>query len=154
MNRSNQLLHAIKELLLQEQMHTHEEIAHILRKQGYVINQSTVSRLLRKIGAVKGLNVHQQQVYLLPKETLKISTDLALDKLVHGISHNEQLIIIHTAPGSANVIAHLLDMHREHCHILGTIAGDDTILVVPYKIASLDSTIKKIEKLLYTKSNR
>lgn len=148
MSRSNKLLQAVKELLLQEKMHTHEQIADILKKQGYVINQSTISRLLRKIGAIKGLNAAQQQVYLLPKETPKIASDLVLDKLVQSITHNEQLIIIHTAPGSANVIAHLVDMHREQCHILGTIAGDDTILVVPCKITALEFTLKNIEKLL------
>jgi transcriptional regulator of arginine metabolism len=147
MSRSNDLTQAIKALLLQENMQTHEEIADILKKQGYNVNQSTISRLLRKMGAIKGLNAELQQVYLLPKETSTLPPTLALSRLIRRIDHNEQLIIIHTTPGSANVIARMLDLHSTQCQILGTIAGDDTILIVPNSVSTLNVTISEIKNL-------
>lgn len=149
MARDNSLISDLTLLLQQETAHNHHELCEALKNQGHVVTQSTISRLLRKLGAVKGLNARQEMVYLLPKDTTPVLTTAAdFHKLVLSINHNEHLIMLHTTPGSANMIARILDLNRATCHILGTIAGDDTIIVVPTSITTLDLTLQAIKKIM------
>src|SRR5581483_2235345 len=110
---------------------TQEDICSILKKQGYEINQSKVSRLLRKIGATKIVNNKRQIVYSLPREPSPFPLGTPIRNLVLDIVANEALVVIHTAPGAASMIARALDYSQITTEILGTIAGDDTIFVTP-----------------------
>jgi transcriptional regulator of arginine metabolism len=149
MSHANQLISALSLLLQQESARNHQDLCLALKNQGYIVTQSTVSRLLRKLGAVKGLNAQNESVYQLPTKlspALTMATDF--NQLVLSITHNEQLIVIHTTPGSANMIARVLDLNRAPCYILGTIAGDDTILVIPVSVMTLDKSLEEIKKFL------
>jgi len=148
MRRDNNLVEALKKILQQENAKNHQEIAVGLKKQGYNVNQSTISRLLRKVHAIKGLNAKQQTVYKLALPHHEALTTVTYSHLVLKITHNEHLIIIHTTPGSASMIAQMLDAHHSDCHILGTIAGDDTILVVPSSILTLKKTLEATKQLV------
>lgn len=139
---------ALRQLLLAGSVSTQEEICVELETQGYAVNQSKVSRMLRKIGAVKTKNEQNQIVYRLPKEPVPPSAMSSLGNLVMNIVANEMVIILHTSPGSASLIARMLDYNQEKAGILGTVAGDDTILVLPKSIHSTEDTLKKIKSLL------
>ena len=149
MSRTKQLSIALTHILQQENAHSHQELCESLKIQGFLVTQSTVSRLLRKLGAVKGLNAKQEAVYLLAKKPHSITSNtIELKILMLNISHNEQVIVIQTTPGSANLIAHLLDFHRSQCYILGTLAGDDTILVIPTSTTIIANCLQAIEELM------
>ena len=143
---SSQLITAMHQLLQQESIQNHQQLAELLKRQGFTVNQSTISRLLRKLGAMKGLNAKHEIVYLLPKEPRPSAPEVG--KLVSSINHNEQLIVIQTSPGSANMIARLLDLNQTKCQILGTIAGDDTILVIPTSVKNLEKSLDCISDLI------
>ena len=138
---------ALRQLLTQTATGTQEEIRAALIKQGYDVNQSTISRGLRKIGAVKMTNELGQSVYHLPKESAPPTAMRQLHDLIISIEHNESLIVIRTSPGSASLIARVLDHHKP-CGILGSVAGDDTILVVPHSIKKISRTMEEIKKIL------
>jgi len=126
---------------------TQEELVDNLTQQGYTVTQSSISRLLRKIGAIKTLNAKGKSIYQLPSTPPEPRSDHTISALVLNIVSNEQLIVIQARPGSASLIASLLDSQRPG-GLIGTVAGDDTILVIPHSSKATKSTILAIRELL------
>lgn len=139
---------ALRQLLLAGLASTQDALCAQLEAKGHAVNQSKISRMLRKMGAVKAKNERNQLVYSLPKEPAPPSTMSSLGNLVLHIVANEMVIILHTSPGSASLIARMLDYHHEKIGILGTVAGDDTILVLPKSIHTTADTLNHIKMLL------
>ncbi len=146
--RTADLISVLKDLLVHSKAGTQEEIKQLLQQQGFDVNQSKISRLLRQIGAVKTTNEHKQIVYSLPREPAPPSTQSQLIQLIIDVVANETLIIIHTNPGSAGLIGRLLDHNQKELGILGTVAGDDTIFVVPKSTRQIQQTLRAIKKHL------
>lgn len=137
---------AIQELLQNKSVGTQEEIRSALQKKGIIANQVKISRILHKIGAIKMIE-ENNVVYRLPTELANISPKDTLKQLILNITHNEVLIVIHTSPGAAQLVARLLDLEREET-ILGTIAGDDTIFIAPKKIKNIEVIFQKLYQFL------
>jgi len=142
------LLDALRALLVGRKASTQEDICTALEKQGYEINQSKASRLLRKIGAIKVVDARGRVVYSLPREPAPPSMQTPLRDLILDVVANETLVVIFTSPGSASMIARVLDYHQLTMDILGTIAGDDTIFVAPKSIKDTRKLSEKIKSLL------
>ncbi|MGD0665734.1 MAG: arginine repressor [Rhabdochlamydiaceae bacterium] len=148
-NKGSQLLtDALRTLLMGRKASTQEDICSVLEKQGYEINQSKASRLLRKIGAIKVINSRGQTVYSLPREPAPPSMNTPLRGLILDIVSNETLVVIYTSPGSASMVARVLDYNQITTEILGTIAGDDTIFVAPKSIKDIHKLTEEIKGLL------
>ncbi len=149
MNRSAKArLEALRQLLQDGELSTQDELCSKLEKLDFATTQSTVSRDLRKLGAIKGVDAEGQTVYQLPHQ-MEANIPATLTDLVRSIETNGSMIVIRTAVGSAPLIARQLDRLTPG-GILGTIAGDDTIFVAP---ASTDKrevkgTIREIEQCL------
>ena len=111
------------------------------------INQSKVSRMLTKFGAVRTRNTRMEMVYCLPGELSVPNTSSPLRNLVLDIDHNDLLIVVRTSPGAAQLIARLLDSVGKAEGILGTIAGDDTIFITPTRNTDIQKLIHNIQKL-------
>ena len=127
---TDNLTRAFKELLNQERFGSQSEIVDALKKQGFTgINQSKISRMLTKFGAVRTRNTKMEMVYCLPGELSVPNTSSPLKNLVLDVDYNDMLIVIKTSPGAAQLIARLLDSIGKSEGILGTIAGDDTIFI-------------------------
>ncbi len=145
------LLDDLRDLLTSGQSKNQEVICNTLMTKGHDVNQSKVSRMLRKIGAIKTKNEMGQIVYALPWEPAPPTPDSLLGSLLIDISANECHVLITTSPGAAQLLARMLDFHKEKINILGTIAGDDTILVIPSSITQTQSCLKKIKSLLLSR---
>ncbi|MCK9111302.1 transcriptional regulator ArgR [Haemophilus influenzae] len=142
------LTRAFKELLNQERFGSQSEIVDALKKQGFTgINQSKISRMLSKFGAVRTRNTKMEMVYCLPNELSVPNTSSPLKNLVLDVDHNSMLIVIKTTPGAAQLIARLLDSIGKSEGILGTIAGDDTIFVTPTNDKPIDELLQNIQRL-------
>lgn len=139
-------LSALRKLLADGEISTQEELADELRRLDFDITQSTISRDLRRVGAVKTVNAEGETVYRLSHEMTAVAPILAssLKHLLLDIQHNDSMIVIHTAAGSASLVARHLDQLRPE-GILGTIAGDDTIFVA----AASKNKIKSIIAAIY-----
>ncbi|HHW5575510.1 TPA: transcriptional regulator ArgR [Haemophilus influenzae] len=145
---TDNLTRAFKELLNQERLGSQSEIVDALKKQGFTgINQSKISRMLSKFGAVRTRNTKMEMVYCLPNELSVPNTSSPLKNLVLDVDHNAMLIIIKTTPGAAQLIARLLDSIGKSEGILGTIAGDDTIFVTPTNDKPIDELLQNIQRL-------
>jgi len=137
------LRHSLQQGLVGNQ----QQLTKYLQNQGYKVSQSTVSRLLRKIKAIKVKNQNGKLVYSLTKEPPPPRKSDTLAHILLEITHNEQLIVLHTSPGGAQLIARTIDYYRQQMAILGTIAGDDTVFVAIQK-GTIEQTIKAIKQLL------
>ena len=81
---------------------------------------------MRKIGAIKVVNARGQTVYSLPRAASSPMTTPRKEDWILHIVANETLVVIFTSPGSASMVALVLDYNQITTEILGTLAGDDT----------------------------
>jgi transcriptional regulator of arginine metabolism len=139
-------LEALKKLLLEGSGGTQEELVEALLRKKFSVTQSTISRDLRRLGVIKVNTPEGKTVYRLSQEqlSLPISNSNGLRDLLVSIDHNDAMIVIHTSPGSASLVARHLDMMKQTLGLLGTIAGDDTIFVAPAKTKKIQSTVDAI----------
>lgn len=142
---------ALRELLTKGTAGTQAEFIKALQKQGFEVNQSKISRLLRKMGAVKVVNSLGDIVYRLPQDPEPPSTYTSVAHLVVEILHNEMLIVVKTSPGSASLIARVLDFQSNKIDCIGSVAGDDTILLVPRSVKTLATSFSMVKRILLEK---
>ncbi len=144
----------LREILTEGNARTQSEIQKALEAKGVACSQSKVSRLLHQIGAVKVVDSHGKTQYRLPHETGLIHelTSPQEKAMIHqwvlSIAANESLIIIHTTPGAAGMVARIIDQHRESLQVLGTIAGDDNIFIAPKSNKAIKESQQLIGQLL------
>lgn len=144
----DKLSEAFKSLLKEEKFSSQSEIVSALQELGFDnINQSKVSRMLSKFGAVRTRNTKMEMVYQLPTELGVPTTSSPLRNLVIDIDHNDLLIVVKTSPGAAQLIARLLDSMGKSEGILGTIAGDDTIFITPTKSTPIETLMHTVSEL-------
>ncbi|WP_370598061.1 transcriptional regulator ArgR [Plesiomonas shigelloides] len=144
-DKQEQLIRAFKALLKEEKFSSQGEIVQALSDLGFRnINQSKVSRMLTKFGAVRTRNAKMEMVYCLPVELGVPTTSSPLKNLVLDIDYNSALIVIHTSPGAAQLIARMLDSLGKAEGILGTIAGDDTIFITPTRETPIEDLFASV----------
>lgn len=147
-SKQEDLVKVFKELLTQEKFSSQIEIVTALQEQGFDnINQSKVSRMLTKFGAVRTRNARMEMVYCLPAEISVPTTTSPLKNLVLDIDYNHSMVVIKTSPGAAQLIARLLDSISKSEGILGSIAGDDTIFSTPTKEFTVEHLYEMILEL-------
>ena len=123
----------IADLIKAESVQSQEELVERLASSGVHVAQATISRDLDELGAVK-VKRSGVQCYAMPGEA--ISAELSQARLkrvfsdwVETAESSGCLIVLRTPPGSAHVVGNALD-HAGWKEIAGTVAGDDTLLVV------------------------
>lgn len=143
---------ALRQLLMEGSVGTHEEICHALEAEGYTVNQPKISRLLHKIGAIKVTDHDGRNIYRLPHEhglmhelNIGAQKQSALSWIL-DIACNANLIVIHTTPGAASMVAREIDLHHNSLGILGCIAGDDTIFIAPNAATSIETVMQRIKQ--------
>ncbi|MCL1037115.1 transcriptional regulator ArgR [Shewanella corallii] len=144
----DELIKVFKALLKEERFGSQSEIVTALQAEGFSnINQSKVSRMLSKFGAVRTRNAKQEMVYCLPAELGVPTAGSPVKNLVLDVDHNQAMIVVRTSPGAAQLIARLLDSMGKPEGILGTIAGDDTIFICPASVKEIDTTLETVKDL-------
>lgn len=146
--KQEELVKAFKALLKEEKFSSQGEIVQALQDGGFEnINQSKVSRMLTKFGAVRTRNARMEMVYCLPTELGVPTASSPLKNLVLDIDHNDSVVVIRTSPGAAQLLARMLDSMGKAKGILGTIAGDDTIFTIPIRGFSVKELYEAIPAL-------
>ena len=130
----NQRQHRIVLLIEQQAVTSQAQLVELLAASGVVATQATVSRDLEEIGAVKVRAAGGDSVYAvpeLPKDRVAPEDHLrrVLGEWVVDVAASANLVVVRTPPGSAHVVASALD-RAGLPEIVGTVAGDDTIMVV------------------------
>jgi len=142
--------HKILELIRQEIIETQEELALNLRKCGFEVTQATVSRDIKELGLIKIQCENNLFKYAYPGEQTAQSMKERLKRYfrdsVVSLAISENLLVIKTHPGGAQGVASAIDKigWRE---IIGTVGGDDTILVVVQPKQAAETVLKRFESL-------
>ena len=126
--------HRIARLLEQDAVSSQGQLIELLAADGVIATQATVSRDLEELSAIKVRASGGDSVYAipeLPKEQRTPEDHLrrVLGDWVVEVAHSHNLVVLRTPPGSAHVVGSAID-RAGLSGILGTVAGDDTILVV------------------------
>ena len=140
-------LRLIQKLLKEKSVSSQEEILAILAKEGYATTQATLSRDLKILGVAKVHNDEGGYSYIIPANLPQTDYKLAfiedLKKAALTVAFSKNLAVIKTRIGHGNSVALALD-NLELTDILGTIAGDDTVLVVLSEQTNKKSFYKKL----------
>lgn len=128
----------VAELITALAVHSQAELAELLEAEGLAVAQATLSRDLDELGAIKVRDASGALVYALPAGDGH--GDLAAHRLEERISEflvavdrSGDLVILRTPPGGAQLLASSFDRFAAVAaptHIVGSVAGDDTILLV------------------------
>lgn len=137
---------AIRELLASRPVATQEELRELLAGRGHDVTQATLSRDLAQLGARRAAHPEGGTYYELPDV---VRAPLLLVDLVRTIDDNGTLVVVHTSPGAAQVVASALDRARAP-EVLGTIAGDDAIFIAPARGVTTARVIRKLRELVAT----
>lgn len=128
----------IRELIAARPVATQEELRALLAARGHAVTQATLSRDLAHLGAHRTTHGYELPDAAAPP---------VLPDLIRSIDDNGTLVVIHTAPGAAMVVASALDRARP-AEILGTIAGDDAIFVAPARGVAAAKLVKRVRELV------
>ena len=126
--------HAIEKILSDHQVTSQGQLVDLLAEGGFDATQATVSRDLEELGAVKVRVPGGDSIYAVPeiahqRQAPEDHVRRVFSAWVVEIADNDPVVVLRTPPGSAHVVASALD-RSGRADIIGTVAGDDTILVV------------------------
>jgi len=127
-------LAAIRQIVSGTPVDSQERLIELLRRQGFEATQATLSRDLKRLGIGKAPSPAGGYTYVLPEQEIRPGSNATyVQDFMRGfvsVEFSGPLGLIRTLPGHASSVASALDNLRVR-EVLGTIAGDDTILVVP-----------------------
>lgn len=135
----------IIELIKNTNIGTQEELAAALQEAGYNVTQATVSRDIRELNLTK-MNVGGKQKYVVFQANEPHMADKFIRVLKEGfvaMDMAQNILVIKTVPGMASAVCAALDSMHWH-EIVGSIAGDDTIMCA---VRSVDDTVKIMGKI-------
>ena len=132
-NRNKRQL-AIKQAILSGQISSQDELLHIMKAQGFELTQATLSRDLKILKVAKVSDQALGYVYVIPEgvNTENQRENSRINFLADGfrdLQFSGNLAVMRTMPGYASSLASVID-NSEPYEIIGTIAGDDTILII------------------------
>jgi transcriptional regulator of arginine metabolism len=154
-NKTKRLI-AIRKLIENEHIASQEELLSRLKQEGMEATQSTLSRDLKSMCVGKIPHKDKGYIYIMPEnlhgEPEEKTSTIVTDSIL-GIDFSQNIAVIRTIPGYAKAVTVLID-NENYFEVLGTIGGDDTILVVmregvtPKKLLeALTSVCKEIHSL-------
>lgn len=126
--------HRIVRLLEEQVVSSQAQLVELLATEGVVATQATVSRDLDELGAVKVRIPGGATAYAVPEHVKErpVPEDhlrRVMGEFVVEVGHSGNLVVLRTPPGSAHVVGSALD-RGAYPDVIGTVAGDDTVLVV------------------------
>lgn len=149
MQKTNRLL-AIEKIISEENVANQEDIIRSLKSKGISCTQATLSRNLRQLGVGRVADGNGGYRYTLPEGLARTAIQnprLNLVPVVVDIIEAKGLMIVKTLPGNASNTALFIDGSGRY-EIAGTIAGDDTILIVPRDGITLQQVHDCLEVIL------
>jgi transcriptional regulator of arginine metabolism len=144
----------ILELVSSQPVHTQHQLVQALRQRGLRVTQATVSRDVKRLGLVKVLDREGHYRYAPAQAAREQAPPAARAKLlaafrefVTGVDWGEALVLVKTLSGRANAVAAAIDEARMP-EVAGTVAGDDTILVVVRRTEDRGAVVEAFRQLL------
>lgn len=140
----------IVEIIRQRVIETQDELAAALREAGFAVTQATISRDIRELGLIKVPGEGNISRYATPGEKPPVWREERLKRLlshsVQSIDHSENMVVLKTLPGEAQGVASALDQSG-WSEVIGTVAGDDTILIIIKPKGQVPDVLKRLHRL-------
>ena len=152
MKNKNDRLEAIRLIISEQDIKNQDQLLQVLNARGYTVTQATLSRDLKKMKISKVANTYGDYVYVLPNHALLQKKggasydEIASNQPRYGfvsLNFSGNMAVIKTRPGYASSLAYDVDNNNVP-GVLGTIAGDDTLLIV----LAEDANRMEIKRLL------
>jgi transcriptional regulator of arginine metabolism len=143
----------IREIVSAGPVRTQEELARALACRGVAVTQATVSRDVKRLGLVKMSDARGDYRYSVangaPSANPSTEENLrnAFREFVTSLENGEAFFLVKTLPGRANAVGIAIDEARRP-ELAGTIAGDDTVLVLVRRSRDREKARRSLEKLL------
>jgi len=144
MNQKNLRLKEIKDILSNRQINKQEDLLNILHRRGYNITQATLSRDLSILNVAKKSSAKYGTIYFIPEESNNSS--MQQQDFLYGaksLAFSGNLAVLKTLPGYANSVGALIDA-KEIKQLLGTVAGNDTVLIILKEDSSRDDFLTNL----------
>ena len=142
--------HRIARLLESDAVTSQGQLVELLAHDGVVATQATVSRDLEELGAIKVRMAGADPIYAVPEFEDRVAPEEHLKRVfgdwVVEVAHSANLVVVRTPPVSAHVVASAVD-RAGLTDIIGTVAGDDTILVVAAERAGGAKVARRLSRL-------
>lgn len=135
MKKKASRLDAIKLIISNKEISCQEELLKELMQEGFELTQATLSRDLKQLKVAKAASMNGKYVYVLPNDIMykrnidQSTSDMMMNNGFKSLQSSGNIAVIKTRPGYASSIAYDIDS-RDFKDIIGTIAGDDTIMLV------------------------
>ena len=140
----------IKELVKAGMVHSQEELQELLNERGFAATQATLSRDMKALGIVKMHDAEFGYSYRMPYDS-ENGKSPALKSLssegILSIEFSSSFAVIRTRPGYANMVGAIIDASHPET-VMGTIAGDDTVLVILRETFSRIEVISSLSAVL------
>lgn len=149
MQKTKRLL-VIEKIISEENISSQEELLKKLRSKGIPCTQATLSRNLRQLGVGRIADGSGGYRYMLPdaaRNNVNPKIGSLLLPVIENIVDAKDLLVIRTLPGNASNTASFIDSAARY-EIAGTIAGDDTILIIPRAGVSVQQVHTCLEMIL------
>ncbi len=142
----------IKQIITQREVGRQEELVEILQSEGFNVTQATVSRDIKELGLIKIKGNNLKSKYSLPSEVETNSVSLEkvitlLKTFMISIESAQNLVVIKTIAGNGSSCGMAVDNLKIE-GVVGSIAGDDTLLVVTHSTTNAERVVKFIENLV------
>jgi transcriptional regulator of arginine metabolism len=140
---------AILRLVREHAVPSQEVLREYLVKEGFDVTQATLSRDIRELGLVKLPDSEGYGHYETPEDAVLPAPPLSamIPSLLLKAEGVGPLLVLSTPTGSASALAAALD-HEEWPEVLGSIAGDDTLLIIARSIADRKKLEKRVDQLV------
>ncbi|MBM3263852.1 MAG: hypothetical protein FJY97_10570 [candidate division Zixibacteria bacterium] len=141
----------LKHLIRQNEFVTQDEIIRVLQREGVTINQGTVSKDLKTLRVVKTRTQDNRVKYALPYDHSGETQDELLRSEIHHFVHSAaaavNLVVVKTASGRAASVCETIDQ-TAWPEILGSIAGDNTILLITETAEQAKRLLKRLHRIM------
>ncbi|MGI6066700.1 MAG: arginine repressor [Bacillota bacterium] len=141
----------VKQIIESMVIRTQSELAEELHRQGFHVTQATVSRDIKELGLIKVPVGKNSSKYSMPQSVTPGNITERVKRMfrdnVNNIDFSENLILIRTIPGAAMVVASAID-YLGWKEILGSVAGDDTILVIAKPKEAVPDLMQKFSRFM------
>ena len=138
---------AILELLHRGPVESQEELQGFLAKRGFEAGQATLSRDIRELGLIKTPEGYSAGRGVVVAEPVLPSVSRLVREFVVDVRLAQNLIVLKTSVGSAQPVAAAVDA-EDWLEVVGTLAGDDTILVISPDNRTAQQLVRRIQGML------
>ena len=156
MKVKNSRLAALRMIISSKDLGSQEELLKELNKEGFNLTQATLSRDLKQMKVAKAARTDGRYVYVLPNDAMykrvNNSVDASASEMLRysgfmSISFSCNIGVIKTRPGYASSLAYNID-NSNLDEIIGTIAGDDTIIIVLAENVTSKMALESLDKII------